>query len=108
MDPFPKHTIFNVLQRVGRKPITCLKSLLTKKRTVLSENQVRYVEHIIVKRDTANLVMSRKEAIQVIYDISQEKSFVQAENHLDYLIWVKRLTHLKMLGRVVADQATTT
>ena len=32
----------------------------------------------------------------------------QAENHLDYLIWAKRLTHLKRLGRVISAQATTT
>ena len=37
-----------------------------KKKTFLSENQVKYVEDIIVKRDTANLGMSRKEVIQVI------------------------------------------
>ena len=46
--------------------------------------------------------------IQVISEIGQAKLFVQAENHLDYLIWVKRLTHLKSRGRVVSDQAMTT
>ena len=45
--------------------------------------------------------------IQVISDLGQAKSFVQAENHLDYLIWSKRLTRLKRLGRVVSAQATT-
>ena len=79
-----------------------------KKRALLSENQVKYVEDIIVKRDTANLGMPRKEVIQVISELGQEKSFFQADNHLDYLIRVKRLTHLKRLGRVVTAQATTT
>ena len=46
--------------------------------------------------------------IQVISELGQAKSFVQAENHLDYLIQAKRLTHLKRLGRVVSDKATTT
>ena len=41
------------------------------------------MEDIIIKRDTANLGMSRKEVIQVISEIGQEKFFVQAENHLD-------------------------
>ena len=45
-----------------------------------------------------NLGMSRKEVIHVISDIGQAKSFVQAENHLDYLIQAKRMTHLKRLG----------
>ena len=54
-----------------------------KKRALLSENQVNYVEDIIVKRDTANLGISRKELIQVISNLVQAKSFVQAENNLD-------------------------
>ena len=40
-----------------------------KKRVLLSENQVKYVEDIIIKRNTANLEMSRKEVIQVISEI---------------------------------------
>ena len=66
------------------------------------------MEYIIIKRDTANLGMSRKEVIQVILELGQAKSFSQAGNHLDYLIELKRLTNLKRLGRVVSDQATTT
>ena len=66
MDPVTKQTIFNVLQRIGRKPIAYKNVFPMKKRSLLSENQVKYVEGIIVKRDTANLGMSRKEVIQVI------------------------------------------
>ena len=55
------------------------------------------MEDIIVKRYIANLGMSRKDVIQVISDIGQAKLLVQTENHLDYLIWLKRLTHLKRL-----------
>ena len=65
------------------------------------------MEGIIVKRDTANPGMSGKEVIQVISDIGQAESLVQSENHLDYLIMLKRMTHLKRLGRVVVAQATT-
>ena len=66
------------------------------------------MEDIIIKRDTTNLGMPRKEVIQVTSELGQGKSFVQSENHLDYLILEKRLTHLKRLGRVVSAQATTT
>ena len=66
------------------------------------------MEGVIVKRYTANLGMSRKELIQVISDLSQAKLFIQADNHLEYLIREKRLTHLKRLGRVVAAQAKNT
>ena len=60
------------------------------------------MEDIIVKRDTANIGMSRRELIQVILYPGQAKLIVQAENNLDYLIRVNWLTHLKGLGRVVA------
>ena len=44
-----------------------------KKRALLSENQVNYVEGVIVRRYTANLGISSKEVIQVISDIGQAK-----------------------------------
>ena len=66
------------------------------------------MEDIIFSKDTEKLGMSRKEAIQAISDLGQAKSFVQAENHLDYLIRKKRLKHLKRPGKVVASQATLT
>ena len=47
-----------------------------KKRALISENQVKYVEDTIVKRDTANLGMSTKEVIQVISELIQAKSLV--------------------------------
>ena len=68
------------------------------KRALLSEYQVKYVEYIIVKRDTEKLEVSRREIIQVIPDLGQKKSIVQADNHLDYLIQEKRLKFLKRHG----------
>ena len=46
--------------------------------------------------------------MQVISDLVQEKLFVQSKNHLYYLIRAKRLTHLNMIGWVVAAQETST
>ena len=63
MDPVPKQKVFNVLQRIGRKPVIYDNAFPMKKRSLLSENQVEDVEDIIVKRDTANIGMSRKEVI---------------------------------------------
>ena len=82
MDPVPKQTIFNVLQRIGRKLITYDNVFPMKNRALLSENQVNYVEDIIVKIDTENPGMSRKEVIQVISELGQPKLFVKKENHL--------------------------
>ena len=62
----PKQTVFNVLQRIGRKPIIYENIYPEKKRSLLSNFQVKYVEDIIIKRDTENLGMPRKEMIQVI------------------------------------------
>ena len=108
MNQVPKQKVFNVLQRVGRKPIKYENAFPMKKRALLPENQVKYVEDIDFKRDTANLWMSRREVIQFISELGQAKLLVQAENHLDYLIRSKRLTHLKMHGWVVKDQEITT
>ena len=66
------------------------------------------MDDVIVKREIANIWMSRKKLIQFISDLGQANLLVQAYNHLEYLLREKRLTHLKMLGRVVADQATNT
>ena len=60
LDPVPKQTVFNVLRSIGRKPITYDNVFPDKKRALLSNSQVKYVEDIIVKRETANLGMSRK------------------------------------------------
>ena len=54
-----------------------------KKSELISENQVKYVEDIIVKRDTANFGISRREVIQFTSELGQAKSYVKAENHLD-------------------------
>ena len=76
--PVPKQAVLNVLQRIFMKPITYENALPVKNKVFLSENQINSVEDIIVKRDTANLGMSRKEVIQVISEISQANLFVQA------------------------------
>ena len=65
-DPVPKQKLFKFLRRIGRKPITYDNVFALKKRALLSEIQVKYVEDIIIKRDTENLGVSSKEEIQVI------------------------------------------
>ena len=69
LDLAPKKTVFNVLQRIGGKPITYENAFPTNISALISENQLKYVEDIIFKRDTANLGMSRKEVIDVISEI---------------------------------------
>ena len=82
-DKVLKQTVFNVLRGIGRKPVTYENFFTMNNREFLSEKQVKYVEDIIIKIDTANLGISRKEVIQVISDLGQAKSFVQAYNHLE-------------------------
>ena len=79
-------TVTNCLQIIGSRPITFENAFPPVKQVLLSQNQVKYVEDIIVTRDTSNLGMSRQEVIQTISYIGQASSYVQAENHLDYLI----------------------
>ena len=54
-DPVPKQKVFNVLRRIGRKKITYENFFPVKKRSLLSEIQVKYVEDIIIKSDTEKL-----------------------------------------------------
>ena len=108
LDKVPKKKLFTVLLRIVRKPITYENVFPEKNISLLSNLQINYVEDIIIERDTANLGMSRKEVINVISELGQAKLFFQADNHLYYLIWEKRLTRLKRLERVVLYQATTT
>ena len=77
----------NFLRRAVRKAIKYENGLPMRKRKFLLEIQVNCVEDIIVKRDTANLGVSRKEVIHFISDIVQGNYYVQSDNHLDYLIW---------------------
>ena len=63
--------------------ITYKNDFLMKKRVFPSYRQVKYVGDIIIKRDTADLGLSRKEVIQVVSYIGQANSFVQADNHLE-------------------------
>ena len=65
LDPVPKQTLFVFLRRIDRKPIRYENAFPMKNRALLSENQVKYVEDIIFKRDTAKLGISSKEVIQV-------------------------------------------
>ena len=82
LDPVPKQTIFNVLQNIGSNLITYENALPMKKRELLLENQVKYVEDSIVKRDTANLEISSKEVIQVISELGQAKLFCSIRESL--------------------------
>ena len=74
LDPVP--ILINVLHRIGRKPIKYDNDFPRKNRAFLSENQVNYVEDIIVKRYTEKHVMSTKEVIQIIAELVQAKSLV--------------------------------
>ena len=83
LDLVPKETVLNVLHRSGREMITYENDFPTKKREFISENQVKYVEDIIVKIDTSNRGMSRKEVIQLTSELVQENLLVQANNQLE-------------------------
>ena len=85
-DTVPQMTVVNGLKINDSKPITYENYFLLRKRLLLSQRQLKYVEDIIFTRDTENVGMTRKEVIQVISDIRKENYYVQAENHLDYLI----------------------
>ena len=107
-DPVPQTTVACCLKRIGGKPITYDNAFPLSYWVFLLEIQVKYIEHIVITRNTKNLGMSRKEVIQVISDIGQASYYLQAYKHLDSLIKEKWLPSLKRSGWVMQSQATTT
>ena len=97
----PQRTIINCLIRTGNKLITYENASPLENGTMLSEIQVNCAQDIIVSRETINLDISTKEMIQVISDIGQTDSYVQAENHYVYLILEERLPNPNRHGRVI-------
>ena len=69
--PVPLIIVVNCLQRIGRKPITYNNAFPVSKRAFLLQIKLKYVEDIIVTRDTANIGMSRKEVVQAISGMVQ-------------------------------------
>ena len=95
------------LQRIGSKPITFENEFNLKKRALISQRQVKYVEDIIVTRDMENLGMSRRELLQTISDIGKASYYVQAGNHFYYIIREERLPNLKRHEQVIKYQVMT-
>ena len=54
-DPVPKEMVLNVLQSISGNPIKYDNTFPMKKRALISERQVKYVEDIIFKIETENL-----------------------------------------------------
>ena len=77
-DPAPRITVNNCLQLIGSKLITYDNAFPPINQSLMFKMQVKYVDDIIVTRDTANLGISRREAIQTILDIGQSCSYIQA------------------------------
>ena len=98
----------NFLQRIGSNAITYENTPPPRNQALIPKREVKYVEVIIVTRDTSNLGMSGREAIQTISDIGKACYYVQAENNLNCLIQEKLLPNLKRHGRVIKSQATNT
>ena len=105
---FPQKTVTNCLKRIASNPITYENAFPPIKWALILQRQVKYVEDIIVTRDTANLGVSSRDVIQTISDIVQASSHIKAENHLNSLIWDNQLSNMTRYGRVIKSQATTT
>ena len=78
-----------------------------KERSLLSPDDVKFLQDIIIERDRANNPMSRKEAIYYIQSISGSDNKTAAD-HFKWLRKSKQMNKLKNDGRVVAAQKCTT
>ena len=68
-DNLTRMEVNNSLHRIGSRPIKFENVLPPEKQALISKNQVKYVEGIIVTRDTAKLGMSRQAVIQTTSEI---------------------------------------
>ena len=103
----PHTTLYNVLRRLDGREATLQNCFPQKKNSFLSSADIIVLQDIVRKRDRQNTGVTRKEAIQIIIDLGQARSYKSAENHLDYLIRANKLMHLKRHGRIVSAQGTT-
>jgi len=87
----PDSTLRSALKRVGYKPITLDNVFPLKKNALLSNQQVEFLQDVIVKRDQTNNGIDRKECIEIIAELGRVGKTKTAENHLDYLIREGRL-----------------
>ena len=62
-------SMFNYLKIIFNNLITIENPPPLRKRTLLLDVQLKYVQYIMVSRDTANTRMGRKDVIQVISGI---------------------------------------
>ena len=76
-DTGTQQTGTNCLHRIGKNPIIYENYFPLRDQELLSQSQLEYVEDIIVTRETVNLGVSRREAIQTLSDIGQSSSYVQ-------------------------------
>ena len=76
-DTVTQQTGTNCLHRIGKNPIIYENYFPLREQELLSQSQLEYVEDIIVTRETVNLGVSRREAIQTLSDIGQSSSYVQ-------------------------------
>ena len=83
--------------------------IITKKESdaLISNDEVKFLEEAIIKRDLANNGMDRKEVITYIQNLTG-CTFKTAENHFHYLQRNNKFPRLKRGGRVVVAQKTTT
>ena len=70
-------TLDHFLLRIVRKPIVYKNSLPMSKPVLLSQSNIKYIEDIIITRDTVNLGMSRQKVVQEILEIVQASSYAQ-------------------------------
>ena len=104
----PVSTLYDALKRLGSKEIKRENVFPLRVSSLLSSEQVQWLEDVIKTRDLANNGCTRKEVLDIISEITGNGDKRACSNHYDYLIRNGRLQGLKANGRVVTAQAIDT
>ena len=91
----PQTTLNTIIKKLGDEDSTYENCFPIQKNSLLNEEHIKVLLDIIRKRDQTNNGVSWKEAIMLISDLGQASSAKVVENHLDYLIQMKKLSKLK-------------
>ena len=71
------------MKNTGNEPITCEKTSPLRKRALVLEEQVKFIQYIIVSRDKEKIRVGRKDMVHIITEIEQVGYYLQEDNHLD-------------------------
>jgi hypothetical protein len=78
------------------------------RKSLIGDNDLKFLQEIIISRDDANNGLGRSEVISLIGEMAQCPNKITCQNHWNYLVRSGKMKELKAGGKVNKAQNTTT